>query len=49
MSGAKKGLKTIKKMISYSADKTTGRNWRPPKEDEIVYIFNFMIQIFASC
>ncbi|XP_065657824.1 hippocampus abundant transcript 1 protein [Hydra vulgaris] len=34
MSGAKKGLKTIKKMISYSADKTTGRNWRPPKEGE---------------
>lgn len=34
MNSGKKGIKKIKKMLSYSADASKGRNWRTPKESE---------------
>ncbi|XP_057299408.1 hippocampus abundant transcript 1 protein-like isoform X2 [Hydractinia symbiolongicarpus] len=34
MNGKKTIKKKLRQMLSYSADATTGRNWRPPKENE---------------
>ena len=49
MNSGKKGIKKIKKMLSYSADASKGRNWKPPKEsEEIVRTLLFSGEGFFS-
>ena len=46
MNGKKSIKKKIKNLLSYSAEATAGRNWRTPKDADVVSMHVFYIETF---